>query len=426
MKEINLHLGYVPREQFVPFHERTQRFSCLVCHRRAGKTVASIADTIDFALQCELPRPRYAYIAPTFSQAKDVAWVYLKEMTRTIPGVEARESDLMVNLPNGAAIRLYGAENYDRMRGVYFDGATLDEPADIDPRAWSEVIRPALSDRHGWANFIGTPKGQNAFHKIWKQAQANEDGNWFSLMLKASETNILPEWELRSARSMLTQSQYMQEYECAFDAPVIGAYYAEELTKLEDTRQITSVPYDKAADCVTAWDLGINDPTIIWVAQMAGREIHLIDYYERADASLDDHVKWLKSKPYIYREHLLPHDVKAREMGSGKSRQEMLHDLGIDVRVLNYHKVQDGINAVKMALPRCWFDKSACERGLDALRMYRAERNEKREIFHEKPLHDWTSHAADAFRYLIMGMDERQYAAGRSRTWGEPDNSWVI
>lgn len=415
-------LPYQPRPQFVPFHERSERWACIVAHRRAGKTVACVMDLVDAALDCTKPNPRFAYLAPTYAQAKDIAWGYLKQYTASIPGVEQRESDLAVNLPNGARVRLYGAENYDRLRGIYLDGIILDEMADIDPRAWSEAIRPGLSDRNGWAVFIGTPRGRNEFFKIYDRAVNSPE--WFALKLKASETGILPVDELRAVRNDLTPELYSQEYECSFDSAIVGAYYGKEMTDAADDKpsRIASIPWDRAADVITAWDLGYNDATAIWFAQVVGREIHLIDYYENTGQAIDHYVKEVKAKPYIYSDHLLPHDAQAHEQGTGKTRQEVLEQLGLRLTIVPRHVVEDGINAVRLALTRCWFDKFKCERGLEALRQYRAERDEKNNILRSKPKHDWASNGADAFRYLIMGMTERPKAKG----WGTPDSRWVV
>lgn len=412
---------YKPRTQFKAFHNRKQRWACIVAHRRAGKTVACVNDLIRGAVECTRPRPRFAYLGPTYSQAKDTVWSYLKDFTFAVPGIEQRESDLAVIFPNGGRVRLYGAENYDRLRGIYLDGLVIDEMADIDPRAWAEVLRPALSDREGWAAFIGSSKGRNNFFKIFKQSQESPD--WFSLMLKASETRILPQTELDDARRAMSPEQYAQEYECSFDAAVIGAYYGADIRTAEDAKRICSVPWDRSADVITAWDLGHADSTAIWFAQIVGREIHLIDYYENSGQALDHYVKEIKSRPYVYGDHLLPHDAQAHELGTGKTRQEVLEQLGIRVTVVKRHNVEDGINAVRLALSRCWFDAVKCERGLDALRLYRAERDEKNNILKLKPLHDWTSHGADSFRYLIMGMDETPKSKGWSKP---PDRSWVV
>lgn len=396
-------LGYRARPQFVPYHTRRERFSAIVAHRRAGKTVACIADLVDDALRSTKTEPRLAYIAPTYAQAKDVAWSYLKRFTAPIPGVKTLETELSVTMPNEARIRLYGADNYDRMRGVYIDNCVVDEPADMDPRAWPEVIRPALSDRKGKATFIGTPKGRNWFYDIVQTAKREPD--WFGLTLKASETGLLDEDELASARKMLTEDQFAQEYECSFEAAVMGAYYGKLMNDAEAQGRITGVPHEPTALTWTAWDLGMGDATSIWFSQVVGREIHVIDYYENSGVGFDHYAGVVRGKGYNYGGHLVPHDAQARELGTGKTRIEVMETLGLPCHVVPHHLVDDGINAVRMMLPRMWFDATKCARGVDALKLYRADYDEKGKVLRQRPVHDWTSHPADAMRYLAMGLE---------------------
>ena len=398
-------IPYAPRSAFLPFHQRKQRWSVMVAHRRAGKTVACVNDLIKAALSEGKPDARYAYIAPQYNQAKDVAWMYVKRFCGVIPGAEFNESELRADLPNGARIRLYGADNPDRLRGIYLDGVVLDEYADMRPSVWGEIVRPLLTDRQGWATFIGTPKGRNAFWSVWDQAQDND--RWFRLMLRASETGILPADELSEARAQMTAEQYEQEFECSFEAAIQGAYYAKELKQAEDEGRICSVPVERTALVHVAWDLGIGDATALVFAQVVGREWRIVDYYEASGVGLDHYVQVLNSKGYTYGDHILPHDVGVRELGTGRSRLEVLDSLGVrNVRVLPASPVEDGINAVRMTLPKCWIDKTRCRDLLEALRQYRTEYDDKRKAFKPRPLHDWTSHAADAFRYLCVGMDD--------------------
>ncbi|HET9161554.1 MAG TPA: hypothetical protein VFN88_13165, partial [Caulobacteraceae bacterium] len=186
---VRVRIGYRHRQAFELFHRRRARLACVVAHRRAGKTVAAVCHLIHRALKNRRPAPRYGYIAPLLVQAKDVAWGYLKRYTAKIPGVVVREGELSVELPNGARIRLYGADNPDRLRGLYFDGVVLDEFADFAPGAWTQVIRPTLSDRNGFAAFIGTPKGKNEFWRMYERSKVEE--GWYSLELKASTSKIL-------------------------------------------------------------------------------------------------------------------------------------------------------------------------------------------------------------------------------------------
>ncbi|MFZ5789762.1 MAG: terminase large subunit domain-containing protein [Pseudomonadota bacterium] len=414
-RDLLIALPYRPRAPFEAFHARKERFAVLVCHRRAGKTVACINDLVRAAVTCRKPQPRFAYLAPFYAQAKDVAFDYLRHFTGPIPGAAANVAELRVDLPNGARVRLYGAENAERLRGLYFDGIVIDEPADMDPRVWPEIIRPALADRAGWAVFIGTPKGRNAFCELWEAAL--KDPAWFTLMLKASETGILPAAELEAARLAMSEDQYAQEFECSFDAAVQGSYYGALIAGLEKEKRLARVPYEPGALVHTAWDLGIGDSTAIWFAQAVGLEVRLIDYEEASGVGLDHYVRLLKSKPYIYGDHILPHDAGISELGTGRTRVETLRNLGINPRVLPRGSVEDGINAARLLLARSWFDAERCARGIEALRQYRREFDEKLKAFRARPLHDWTSHAADAFRYLAVGLraEPRGRKAGSER-----------
>jgi phage terminase large subunit len=399
---------YAPRRQFFEFHSRPTRWAIAVAHRRAGKTVACVNDLIKAASTCAKPNPRFAYIAPQLNQAKDIAWTYLLEYTECFgPERRINASELWVELPNnGARVRIYGADNPDRLRGIYLDGAVLDEFGDMDPTVWSQVIRPALSDRKGWAVFIGTPKGKNTFHKLWIDAE--DDPDWYRLSLKASETRLLDDKELADARKMMSNDEYAQEYECSFEAAVRGAYYAKELNEAEnsDPPRITSVPHDPRLLTHTAWDLGVADSTVIWFIQTLGRETRVIDVVKGEGVGLDWYAKELQARNYLYGKHYLPHDVEVRELGTGKSRKEVLEGLGIQVTVCPNIPVADGIQAARMLLPTCWFDKVKCKEGIEALRMYRRDYDDKRQEFKLHPLHDWTSHYADAFRYFAVGHQE--------------------
>jgi phage terminase large subunit len=404
-------IPYRERAAFTPYHDRTQRWACIVAHRRAGKTVALINDLIDGATRCKLPNPRFAYIAPTYRQAKDVAWEYLKFYAEPIPGVQTNETELRVDFPGGGRVRLYGAENYDRLRGLALDGVVLDEPADMDPRVFPEVVRPALSDRGGWATWGGTPKGHNSFYDIAQHARKHPD-EWFFLELRASETGILPAHELADAAKILTPEQYAQEYECSFEAAIVGSFYGKEMEAAQREGRIGNVPYDKFVQVSTWWDLGVSDATAIWFVQRAGMEIHLVDYHQGSGVGPDEYVRILEDKRrehgFQWGEHHFPHDIQARQWTTGgQSRLETIRGLGLqNLRVTPLHSVLDGINSVRRILPRCWFDGKRCEQGLEALRQYRTEYDEKNKIFRRNPLHNWASHGADAFRTGAAHIDD--------------------
>lgn len=345
---------------------------------------------------------RGAYIAPTYRQAKDVAWDYLKRIAIAIDA-KINESELRVDFENGARIKLYGAENPDSLRGLNLCDVVFDEVAQMPWSVWSEIVLPMIISTHGRTLFLGTPKGKNALLTIWEQAK--KDPDWVYSMQKASETGVFTEEELALAKKSMSEEEYEQEYECSFQAAIRGSYYGKLLEVAEKEGRICGVAYNPAVPVVTAWDLGYSDSTAIWFAQVVGREIHIIDYYSSSGVGLDHYAKVLKAKKYVYHRHLLPHDAAVSELGTGTTRIETLKKLGISSQVLPASRVDDGINAVRMLIPRCWFDEKKCEAGLDALRMYQREFDEKTQDFRSSPRHDWTSHGADAFRYLSMGID---------------------
>lgn len=414
-------IPYSPRILQLEIHEALEqkRFGVVVCHRRFGKTVMAINQLIKGAVECKLERPRFGYIAPTFKQAKAVAWDYLKHYTGVIPGVSYNEAELRVDFPWGARIRLYGAENADEsIRGQYFDGAVLDEFGLMQGRVWSEVVRPALSDRQGWALFIGTPNGKNAFWDIKKQAETND--RWYAGSFAASQTNILPAQELEDAKQSMTGDEYAQEFECSFEASVRGAIYANELARAREDGRIQRLPYEPALEVHTAWDLGVKDSTAIWFYQQRMSEVRLIDYYEASGEGLQHYANVLDRKGYKYGQHFAPHDIEVRELGSGKSRKEIAEGLGIRFAVAPRLTLHDGLNAARMLMPRCYWDADKCAKGIEALQNYRKDFNTRLDEFKETPVHDWASHGADAFRYLAISIQETQ-----ARKWKPLDYSRI-
>jgi len=362
-------IDYAPRKQFLSYHNRKERYAILVCHRRAGKTVATLNDLIRRAIH--IPNGKLAYIAPFYSQAKDVAWDYLKHYAAPILAAPPNESELRIALVNGSEIRLYGADNPDRLRGLGFDAIICDEFADWRSGVWSEVLRPALADRQGSVTFIGTPKGHNEFFQLWQIAKSSD--SWFKLELKASDTQLIQQEELDEAREAMSKDQYAQEWECSFDAAIQGAFYAEELERAKAQKRITRLPIERAIPVHTAWDLGISDSTAIWFIQVVGKERRLIDYYEASGVGLDHYAKVLEGKDYVWGDHFFPHDIANRELATGQSRADTLRGLGIEPEIVPKADPLDGINAVRRMLDSTWIDPERCERGLEALKQYRRD-----------------------------------------------------
>ncbi len=399
-------IPYAPRSAQVSIHDGldAHRFGVVVAHRRMGKTVMAVNHLVRAAIQSKKLRPRFGYIGPTYRQAKAIAWDYLKFYTEPIPGRVYNETELRVDLPNGAQVRLYGSDNPDSLRGIYLDGVVLDEFGLMASNVFSEVIRPALSDRSGWAVFIGTPNGRNQFWEIAEKARTDTD--WFYAAHSAETTGILPESELIDARKMMSADEYAQEYSCSFEASVKGAIYADELMIARTDNRITRVPYDPILLVNTAWDLGVGDATAIWFYQAVGAEVRVIDYYEASGEGLPYYVSILKSRGYNYGEHAAPFDIQVKEFSSGRSRIEVAQSLGVNFRIAPQLGLEDGIHAVRMLLPRCWFDHDKCRTGLDALQNYQRDYNQRMNEYKATPVHNWASHAADAMRYLAVSFAE--------------------
>ena len=396
-------IPYKPRPLQLALHRAVEakRWATVVCHRRFGKTVWAVNHLQKAALLCPRQRPRFHYIAPTYRMGKQASWDYLKFYSAPIPGIEKNEAELRINYPNGGQVQILGADNPDSMRGIYSDGAVFDEYGLQPPNVFSEVMRPAFSDRQGWGVFMGTPNGKNQFYDAHEQAR--RDPAWHLAVYKASDTQIIPQAELDDARRQMTADEYAQEYECSFEAAVKGAIYSKELEEARNDGRVTRVPVDPLLPIDTTWDLGVGDATSIWFSQsLRSGEVRLVDYYENSGEGLPHYAKVLKDKGYTYGEHWAPHDIQVKELGSGRSRLETARSLGITFRVCPKVSLDDGIHAARMLFAVCWFDAEKCRAGLEALQHYRKDYNSRLNEFKDVPVHDWASHGADAFRYLAV------------------------
>lgn len=434
-------MGFEPRKIQLESLTHHRRFSVEVWHRRAGKTVMKVVKLITRAVFCTMPAGRFAFMAPTYSQAEDIAWQYLLQFTDWAPGRVVHAAKLAITLPNiggsTSRIRLYGVDSpKQRLRGLYLDGVVLDEYQDIPQNVWAEQVRPMLTDlgRRGcdhlaypnqWADFIGTPKGRNHFYAMWLRASKWSRGeaasewdpekdryvmvrsnDWYAAMHKASETKLISAEELARARRDMGESRYMQEFECSFDATVSGSVFGPTLQRIRKAGRIGTHPVNPGKPVNTAWDLGWDDATAIWFFQHSSNDqIVLVDYMELSQKSLGDIVDKLSEKNYKYGYHLLPHDVGVTELGSGKSRKAILAELGVRATVVpRVSRKADAHAAAQALLERCWFDEEACSDGLDKLALYRREFDERLGRFRDDAVHDYTSHAADAFMTLALGL----------------------
>ena len=388
-----------------------------VWHRRAGKDSLSLNWTAVAAMQRV---GVYWHMLPLQTQARKVVWDSIdKQGRRVIDQVfptalrkSVNSQEMKIELLNGSIWQCVGSDNYNSLVGANPVGVVFSEYSSADPAAW-DFIRPILAENDGWALFIYTPRGRNHGLKLFETATNAPE--WFVEKLGVSETKAIPLSAVEAERRAgMEDSIIQQEFYCSFDAALKGSYYGMLLNDLENGGRICSVPHDPALPVTTAWDLGVGDSTAIWFYQISGAEVLIVDYYEASGVGLDHYVKVLKDKPYVYtNNNIFPHDICVHELSSGKSRLDILAGLGVRGRVLPRSSVESGIAAVRLLLPRCRFDKEKCAKGLEALRQYQRAWDDVRKDFQPKPLHDWTSHAADAFRYLALGIKENKKITDR-------------
>lgn len=410
----NLITIYRPRWWTKQLHESKKRWIVVVAHRRSGKTTATLNHLIRDALRT--PASKYAFICPTYKQAKNVAWDILKDACKLIEGVSFNESELRVDFKNKSRITLYGADNPDSLRGIALWGVVFDEYSQQPSNIFTEIIRPALADHKGYAIWIGTPKGKNEFYHLYEKAKLND--RWDSIMLKASESRLIDAQELEEAMAAMSEEEYEQEFECSFLAGLKGSYYSEQISQARKENRITRVPHDKTVPVTTYWDIGLSDATAILFVQRIGKEWRFIDYYENTEETLDHYVKVLQDKGYIYANHWWPWDTRARDMATGMSLIDKAKQLGLQAQVTPNISVNEGIGIARMKFSQVWIDEGL-ERFVDTLSQYRKEWDDKRGEFKNKPLHDWTSHCADSVRYWAVVSDREAMQLLRKEQRGE-------
>lgn len=390
----------------------------LVWHRRSGKDDVGLHFTATQALQRV---GTYWHMLPEYAQARKAIWeavdphkgmrridiAFPKELRSS-----TREDTMSIRFKNGSAWHLVGSDNYNALVGTPPVGIVASEWALADPNAWG-YIRPILLENDGWALFVTTSRGRNHAAKMYEDYR--DDPEWFVELLRATETPVFSADALKHERSEYVKDYgeeagnalFEQEYLCSFDAPTFGAYYAAELRRMEEDGRIGTLPIDRSISTHTSWDLGYSDSTAIWFIQCVSKERRLIDYHEASGMGFDYYAKVLADKGYAYGDHYFPHDIEHQMIGMEKSRIATLAGLGIRVSVVPQGDINDGINATRRLLDSCWIDKKRCARGLECLRQYRREWDEKNKVWKPRPLHDWASHGADALRTFAVGFAER-------------------
>jgi phage terminase large subunit len=456
---LDITVPYKPRRWALAFHQCLKRFGALVLHRRAGKTTCVInhhqraamdngwerrrllsllPSLSDHELE-ELIHPpggrHYGHIMPLRNQAKLVVWDKLKYYAGGIPGVKFNESELLVRYPTGHKFQLFGADDPDSLRGPAFSGLSFDEYSQQPPNIFSEVLSKALGDHLGYAVFVGTIKGKD--HLFQTHAAAKDSDDWFALWQDidrsiATEDDVtikllqqaMADDRKLIAQGLMTEEEYEQEWYLSTEAAIKGQWYQKELRKAKEQGRLTTVPYDPVLPVDTDWDLGMVDSMAIWFSQSTrSGEVRLIDYYEASGEGLPHFVGVMRAKGYTYGQHWAPHDIQIKEMSSGRSRLQVAISHGIPFNICPNVGVADGIHAVRLLFPKCWFDETKTARGLECLRQYRKRFNDSLQEFTGTPVHDWASHGADAFRYLAVRHQTPADPVGAPKPY-KPRGQW--
>ena len=433
MAEITLPNKWAPRDYQLPswsYLENGGKRLVEVWHRRAGKDDLALHWTAVDAIQ----HPgNYWHMLPEFSHGRRALWDAVnshtgkKRIDEAFPPAirtKTNQQEMKIELVGGAVWHIVGSDNFDSLVGSPPRGVVFSEWALADPRAWG-FIEPILEENGGWAIFPYTPRGNNHGKSIYDHAKQHPD--WFASLLTARDTNVFTPEQLENIKAGLISiygdneglALYNQEYECSFEGCVPGAYYAKQMAQARQEGRICEVPYQPGQEVYTFWDLGIDDSMTIWFIQHIGKSYHVIDYYENTGFGLEHYAKHLKTLPYVYAEHVMPHDADQREMTSGEvalSRKEVAENLGLKpINVVPRAKnidiiIQTHIPAVRNIMALCYFDERKCSKGISALEGYHAEYDEEKKKLGNRPKHDWCSHGADAFRTFAVGYKPRVIA----------------
>lgn len=415
--------------------ERGGKHAELIWHRRSGKDEISLHRTACAAFE---RKATYWHMLPEASQARKAIWEAINPHTGTRRIDEAfpheirastNATEMLIRFKNGSTWQVVGSDNFNSLVGSPPAGVVFSEWALANP-ASRAYLRPILLENGGWQIYITTPRGKNHAHRTYTAAK--KEPGAFAQVLAATQTGTLSALQLENERNAyiedfgLDQGEalFEQEYMCSFDASVLGAYYAKYIANAERDGKVGYVPHQPDFPVYTAWDIGFSDDTAAWFYQVMRGEIRVIDYYAANGHGVDHYADMLDGKDergnethrkaYSYAKLgdksvlYLPHDARAKTFAAaGKSVQEQFFARGYTSQIVPSLSLQDGIQAVRAMLPRCVFDLDRTGEAVESLKLYRREWDAERKVFRDNPLHDWTSHPADAFRMLAVMWKEQ-------------------
>lgn len=427
---IDLPFNHMPRGYQLPFWKAMERGcqrAVLVWHRRTGKDLTAMNFTVTKMLERV---GLYWHLLPTYNQGRKIIW---QGMTKEgVPFLDAfppeliagkpNKTDMQITLVNGSIYQVVGTDYIDRLVGPNPVGCIFSEYSLQDPKAW-QLISPILLENGGWAIFIYTPRGKNHGYKLYNMAKrmmSRGSDRWFAQLLTINDTRVFTPAQIQQEReeNMLSEEMLQQEYYCSWEAGIPGAYFSQQIIKLREDNRLRPVPWQPQVLVDTWWDLGMDDSMSIIFTQDIGREVHLIDYCENSGEGMPHYAKLMKDKPYVYGRHTAPHDIKVKEMGSGRSRLEAARNLGIKFDIAKKPRYkEDSIESARSFFNSVWIDNSKCSRLMDCLENYRKEYDDRTGTFKEHPVRDWSCHGSDAFQVLATKHDflniRRGMAGGR-------------
>ncbi len=388
----------------------------LVWHRRAGKEIACFNWLIKQAFWHR--RGTYVYFFPTSTLGRRILWdgsnkdgkKFIDYIPPEIIDGKPNSVEMKIKLINGSIIQIIGSDQIINV-GINPVGCVFSEFSLQDPKTWA-FVRPILRENNGWAIFNFTPRGKNHAYDLYLMAKNNPE--WFCERLTVADTGVLSEADIERERfEGMSENLIQQEFYCSFDQGIEGAYFARLLNQADLQGRISNVPYEPLAPVLTFWDLGVGDETVILFVQQVGQEIHIINMYKNTGEGLSHYAKVLKKLSddfgYYYSDHYAPHDIQVRELGSGaQTRLEIAKDLGIVFNIVPNLPVQEGIELARGLFPKIWIDQKKCNYLIKSLENYHRAYNEKHNVFSERPVHDWSSHSADCFRYMSIILNVKR------------------
>ncbi len=405
---------FEPRGYQIPFLSAMDsgiKRAVQVWHRRSGKDKTDWNYMIKEAVE---KVGNYYYFLPTYKQGRMIIWdgrgkdgiKFLEHIPEELIAGVPNKSEMKIDLKNGSLIQIIGVDRFDSKMGTNPRGCVFGEYSLQNPAAWDH-IRPILRENEGWAIFNFTPRGENHGYEMYEMAMKND--KWFCELLTIDDTGVLTAEDIQEERdSGMSEDMILQEFYCSFTAANDGAYFGKQMKAAGESGRIRRVDFEPNLPVDTYWDLGVNDATAIWFVQTrrSPKEIRVIDFYQNTDEGLGHYFNILQGKGlehgYVYGSHWAPHDIKVRELTSGVSRKDTAKKMGFDFQIVPNESKSEGIEAVRQTIPTCWFDEIKCKDGIRALKSYHKKWDDIHKTFRDEPTKDWSTHAADAFRYMAI------------------------